>query len=67
MPVMSLDMTNLSEIQCVLANQMKIILAEDKIQQKIMMLGFLMAQGAVKAETVNYVDLRFKEPIISKK
>lgn len=67
MPVVSLDMTNLSEIQCVLANQMKIILAQDKIQQKIMMFGFLMAQGAVKAETVNYIDLRFKEPIISKK
>ncbi len=67
MPVMTLDMTNLSEIQCVLMNQMKIILAEDKIQQKIMMLGIVMSQGKIKSEDINYIDLRFKEPLISKK
>ncbi len=67
MPVVSLDLTNLSHIQCVLANGMKIILAEDKIQQKIAMLGIVVSQGKIKPEEFNYIDLRFKEPIINQK
>lgn len=67
MPVVSLDLTNLSEIQGVLANQLKIILAEDNVQQKIAMLGIVMSQGKIKPEEINYIDLRFKEPVIGKK
>jgi len=67
MPVVSLDLTNLSEIKGVLANQLKVILAEDKVQQKIMMLGIVMSQGKIKLEEVNYIDLRFREPVLGKK
>lgn len=67
MPVVSLDLTNLSQIQCVLVNGMKILLAEDKIQQKITMLGIVISQGKIKPQEINYIDLRFKEPIINKK
>ncbi len=67
MPVVSLDLANLSDIQGVLANKLKIILAEDKVQQKIMMLGIVMSQGKIKLEEVNYIDLRFREPVIGKK
>ncbi len=67
MPVVSLDLTNLSQIQCVLSNGLKVILAEDKVQQKIAMLGIVVSQGKINPQEFNYIDLRFKEPIISKK
>ncbi len=67
MPVLALDLTNLSYIQCELANGMKIIFADDKIQQKIAMLGIVVSQGKIKPEEINYVDLRFKEPILNQK
>lgn len=67
MPITDLDLTNLSQIQCVLANGMKIILEEEKVQQKIAMLGIVVSQGKIKPEELNYIDLRFKEPIINKK
>ncbi len=67
MPVVSLDLTNLSQIQCLLANGLKIILAEDKIQQKIAMLGIVISQGKIAPQEFNYIDLRFREPIINKK
>lgn len=67
MPIVNLNLTNLSRIQATLANQLKIILAGDKVDQKIMMLGILIKQSGIKPEDINYIDLRFKEPIISKK
>jgi cell division septal protein FtsQ len=67
MPVVSLDLTNLSKIQAVLANQLKIIFAEENVQQKIQMLGIVMSQGKIKLEEVNYIDLRFREPLTGKK
>lgn len=67
MPVVSLDLKNLSEIQGVLANQLRVILSADKVQQKIVMLGIVMSEGQIKAEEIKYIDLRFREPIISKK
>lgn len=67
MPVASLDMTNLSQIQCTLTNQLKVIMSVEKVQQKIAMLGIFVKQSGLKAEDINYVDLRFKEPVISKK
>jgi len=67
MPVVNLNLTNLSQIQATLANQLKIILAEDKVDQKIMMLGVFIKQSGIKPENINYIDLRFKEPILSKK
>ncbi len=67
MPVVSLDLTNLSEIQCVLANQLRVILSADKVQQKVVMLGIVMSEGLIQAQEIKYIDLRFREPIISKK
>jgi len=67
MPVVTLDMTNLSQIQCTLINQLKVIMSVENIQQKITMLGIFIKQSGIKPEDINYVDLRFKEPIISKK
>lgn len=66
-PVVSVDVTNLSRIQCALANEVKIIIDQDKIEQKIRMLGIVLSQGNLKTEEVNYIDLRFREPIIGKK
>lgn len=67
MPVLTLDLTNLSEIKCILANQLKVIIAEDNIQQKIVKLGVVISQGKIRAEDINYIDLRFKDPILNYK
>lgn len=67
MPVVSLDLTNLSEIRCVLANELRVILSAEKVQQKIAMLGIVMSEGQIQAQEIKYIDLRFREPIISKK
>lgn len=66
MPVAELDLRNLSFIQCLLANRLKVILSEDDIQKKIHLLGIMTTQEGISPETVEYIDLRFKEPIIRK-
>ena len=65
--ISTIDVNNLSQIEFQMADSFKIIVDQVSVQQKIQMLSFLLAQAKLNSEEVNYIDLRFKEPIIGKK
>lgn len=63
----NVEVEHLSRINLSLSNDLNIIVDQDNIQKKIVILGVVLAQGSLNPEEVRYVDLRFKEPIIGKK
>lgn len=65
-PVSSIDVSNLSHIDCKLANDLNIIVDRDKTRQKLDKLGVILAQGQLDIKSVEYIDLRFKEPVLGK-
>jgi len=65
--IKDINIENLSKIHFTLSNQLDVIIDRDKIAQKIRVLGVILAQDRLDLKDVNYVDLRFKEPIIGKK
>ena len=66
LPLVSIDVSNLSSINFLLSNQMKIIIDDDKIYPKIRKLGILLAQKDLDLKEYHYIDLRFDEPILGK-
>lgn len=62
----SLDLNNLSKIQLFLGD-IEILLDRSKIGEKVGTLGLLLSDAGVPLDEINYLDLRFKEPIINKK
>ena len=65
-PLVSIDVSNLSSINFLLSNQMKIIIDDDKIYPKIRKLGILLAHSNINLNDYRYIDLRFNEPILGK-
>ncbi len=59
-----IDVSNLSNIEFYLTNNLKIIFDWDKIEEKINTLSLMLSQGQLKLNEITYIDLRFKEPII---
>jgi len=55
---------NLSKIEIYFSNNMKVIMDKDKISQKVRNLGILLSHGNIDLKGVQYIDLRFKEPIL---
>lgn len=66
LPLVSIDVSNLSSINFLLSNQMKIIIDDDKIYPKIRKLGILLAHSNINLNDYRYIDLRFNEPILGK-
>jgi cell division septal protein FtsQ len=64
--VNSIDLTNLSKIYLDV-NNIEVILDRFEIEQKINTLGLLLSDTGISPDQINYLDLRFKEPIIKKK
>lgn len=64
--VHSIDLTNLSQIRLYL-DTIEIVLERFDINKKISTLGFLLSDSGISADQVNYVDLRFKDPVVKKK
>lgn len=64
-PLKQIDIGNLSQINLLLANDLKIILDRDRIPQKVKTLSVLMKQGNFDVKNINYIDLRLKDPVIS--
>lgn len=64
--VKSIDLQNLSKIHVYIDN-IDIVVDRFKIDEKVDMLGLLLSDAGVPIEEINYLDLRFKEPIINKK
>lgn len=65
--ILEIEASNLSKIQVKLSNKIKIFLDQDKINERILILGIIFTQGQINIKDIDYVDLRFKEPVIGKK
>ena len=63
----SVDVGNLSKIDLCFSNALKIIIDRGKIVQKIDKLGILIFQEKLDSKDIDYIDLRFKEPVVRKK
>ena len=65
--ISQIDIESLSKIDVYLSNKLHVILDASKVEQKMRMLGIILAQGQVDLKEVKYIDLRFKEPIVGKR
>lgn len=63
----NLDVDQSSKILIYLDKDIKAILDDQRVGRKINVLGFVLTQGNLDLSEVNYIDLRFKDPIIGKK
>lgn len=64
--VKSIDIGNLSQIR-VYIDSIEVVFDRFKIENKVEMLGLLLSDAGIPIDQINYLDLRFKEPIINKK
>jgi len=62
-----IDVKNLSQIDLYLNNQLKVIIDQDDLDDKLETLVLVLSQVSSTIDEVNYIDLRFKEPIVKKK
>lgn len=71
--VESVDMSQRSKVELYLKHgvlnlqPLFVILDHERIEQKIQKLGILLSQGDLELQDVKYIDLRFREPTLSKK
>ena len=65
--ISKIDVSNLSEIYFYIANNLKIVIDQENLDQKLKMLRLVLSQAKLEANGVKYIDLRFKEPVLGKK
>lgn len=65
--ILKIDVTNLSQIEFYMTDTLKVIVDQNNLFDKIQMLSLMLSQAKLKLDEINYIDLRFKEPIIGKK
>ncbi len=67
--ILRIDVESLSQIEVYIhiPGELKILVDQNNIAQKIQMLSLLLSQAKLKLEDVHYIDLRFREPIIGRK
>ncbi len=66
-PIASVDVENLSKISLSVGNNFQVILDREHVKQKFKTLELMLSQSKIDLETVKYIDLRFKEPVVGKK
>ena len=62
-----INVGNLSEINLYLSNHLNIILDAEAIAERLKLLSVVLSQKELDLQTIKYIDLRFKEPILGKK
>lgn len=65
--IMEIDVSNLSKIEMMLSNDLKVLMDKNDIKKKINILGFVLTKKELNLNEIRYLDLRFKDPIIGKK
>jgi cell division septal protein FtsQ len=65
--IKNVNIENMSKIIISLSNQLDVIIDKERVDQRIKVLGIVLAQDRLDLKDVKYIDLRFKEPIIGKK
>ena len=62
-----MDVSNLSQISFYILGDVKIMMDQENFYHQLKMLSLVLSQAKLDADTVKYIDLRFKEPILRKK
>ena len=65
--MINIHVDNLLKIYFHLSNGLQVIVDQERIDQKIKLLAFVLAQKKIDLEQTKYIDLRFKEPVLGKK
>jgi len=65
--VVQIDISNPSQIYIFLLENLKIIVDNENVEQKLRSLGLLLSEGKLEINKIHYIDLRFKEPVLGKK
>jgi len=65
--IVFLDVSNLSRIEAHLSNHFRIIIDQENVADKIDMLAVLLSGNKIDFNQVQYIDLRFKEPVLGEK
>ncbi|OGX33836.1 MAG: hypothetical protein A3C36_01465 [Omnitrophica WOR_2 bacterium RIFCSPHIGHO2_02_FULL_52_10] len=65
--IAEVDISNLSKIFFMLTNRVQVIIDRDNMAHNIKVLGVILSQKDFDVKGAQYIDLRFKEPIIGKK
>lgn len=65
--ILRIDVANLSQIEFYMTETLKGIVDQNNILEKIQTLSVMLSQAKLKLDEINYIDLRFKEPIIGRK
>jgi len=65
--IQTVNVANLSRIDCRFSEQINVIMDRDKIPEKVKTLGLLLSQSDIDFKQIEYIDLRFKEPVLGRK
>ncbi len=63
--IVSFQIESLSQIQMILDNKVRVIMDRDRVEAKLQQLALVLSQGNLDLNQINYIDLRFKQPILS--
>ncbi len=67
MKVLKINLDSLSGIEVYLSDEFKVIADKDTLDEKIPVLGVLFSQGRINMAQLNYIDLRFNDPVLGKR
>ncbi len=62
-----IDIESLAKINLCLSNNLNVIIDSQRVEDKLKLLTFVLTHGGIRLEEIQYIDLRFQEPILSKK
>ncbi|MBF0484268.1 MAG: cell division protein FtsQ/DivIB [Candidatus Omnitrophica bacterium] len=65
--ISTMDISNMSKVEVALNNGLLLYLSKDKMKEKMGMLAIVMQQPNFQPETIEYIDLRFNEPVLKAK
>jgi cell division septal protein FtsQ len=63
----SIHVENTSKVEFLVSNGLRIFVDQDELPRRMRLLGFILTRADINLEEINYLDLRFKEPVIGKK
>lgn len=65
--IVSLDVSNINNVILTFSNQLQVRITADDIKDRMSILGNLLVQVSNSIDKIEYIDFRFKEPVIKLK
>lgn len=66
-PLASVDVGNLFKIELTLTNNLRVIMDDERVEERLTVLGKMLSRGNLNLSRIKYIDLRFKEPVLGTK